>query len=266
MKTKKILSFVLAAVMMLSLATTSFAANITTNGGSQNVTVSYGLSQSFTVIIPETIQLDETGVYETVVAAEDVFIPYGKLLNVVISSENSDELNWYLVDTSDDEGENDLRYGIDVNNEGEFNVLSGDSILSVEAGTLQGETDLTFQLIDTPTKAGVYSGTLTFTVFVEDFVELISFTVDGHIYYAEKGMTWKEWVDSTYNPTFICPDCGDSFKAFMYENDEEDGSIYRDGLETDICAKSCGGPDGIVNGALKTSEIENNRDYVLDDM
>lgn len=30
-------------------------------------------------------------------------------------------------------------------------------------------------------------------------VELISFTIDGDHYEAEDGMTWSEWVDSSYN-------------------------------------------------------------------
>lgn len=30
-------------------------------------------------------------------------------------------------------------------------------------------------------------------------VELISFTIDGDHYEAEEGMTWQEWVDSSYN-------------------------------------------------------------------
>jgi hypothetical protein len=30
-------------------------------------------------------------------------------------------------------------------------------------------------------------------------LDTISFTIDGTTYYADEGMTWKEWVDSEYN-------------------------------------------------------------------
>lgn len=44
----------------------------------------------------------------------------------------------------------------------------------------------------------------------EDTLDLITFTIDGIEYQAEKGMTWEKWVNSEYNHAF-----SDSFTPFM---------------------------------------------------
>ena len=46
---------------------------------------------------------------------------------------------------------------------------------------------------------GNWSGTATFGCEMGSSVTLISFTIDGTAYQAEEGMTWGNWVDSSYN-------------------------------------------------------------------
>mgnify|MGYP003310987492 CR=1 FL=1 len=48
-------------------------------------------------------------------------------------------------------------------------------------------------------KVGTFSDTITFTSEIVEAVSLISFTVEGTPYQAEKGMTWYEWVNSNYS-------------------------------------------------------------------
>ena len=48
---KKIFSIFLVVTMLFSMSITSFAVEITTDNTSQDVTVTYGASQSFTVTI-----------------------------------------------------------------------------------------------------------------------------------------------------------------------------------------------------------------------
>lgn len=45
---------------------------------------------------------------------------------------------------------------------------------------------------------------------------IISFTIDGTSYQAEEGMTWEQWVDSSYNtstPKYYINDYGDVVKG-----------------------------------------------------
>lgn len=208
---KKIFSIFLVVTMLFSMSITSFAGEITTDNTSQNVTVTYGASQSFTVTIPSAINIDDSGAYETIVTAEDVLIPYGSVLNVTVDSLNADGEDWYLTDVSNDE--NFLTYSIlSGNPDGDINmVANGGNVLSCPAGFDDiMEYMIRFELIDIPTRAGTYKDTLTFTVSV-DYVDLINFTVDGTSYQAEEGMTWAQFINSKYNPDY---ECYDSEKKF----------------------------------------------------
>lgn len=48
-------------------------------------------------------------------------------------------------------------------------------------------------------KPGEWSGTANFGCELGSSVTLISFTIDGTAYQAEEGMTWLDWVNSSYN-------------------------------------------------------------------
>lgn len=200
MKTKKILSLVLAAIMMLSMTTTSFAADISTDGGSQEVKVTYGMNEGFTVTIPTNFTIDESKKATANVSASNVMIAHGKVLEVSVSGDDYDTTgSWELIDEA--EAANKLTYTIGTT-EGGADIVNNSVVLSVGAGEAYGSTVteiMHFTVIDELSKAGTYKDTLTFTVSVEDAgVEMISFTVAGVPLQAEKGMTWREWI--TANP------------------------------------------------------------------
>lgn len=46
---------------------------------------------------------------------------------------------------------------------------------------------------------GTWSGVFNYQVEMVNEVSLVSFTIDGVEYQAEKNMTWAQWVDSSYN-------------------------------------------------------------------
>ena len=66
---------------------------------------------------------------------------------------------------------------------------------------------------------------------------LITFTIDGTSYQAEEGMTWVEWVGTSYNTGTFC------VKA-------SGNSVYKDSAYYDF-----------IQGTTKTAVIENGRDY-----
>lgn len=194
---RKIISSVLCLAMLLSMGTTAFASNISTDGGSHEVTVTYGVSQSFNVTIPSEITFREST--ETVtISANDVIIPVNKSLIVSVDSETYDG-RWRLTDTTSTD--NFVLYDI-YTPDNEYRVGGIVPALTVNAGQSQGSVDLEFVLRASATKAGTYTDTLTFTV---DVVEFINFSIvrddyDYNVtYQAEKGMTWGEWVESEYN-------------------------------------------------------------------
>ena len=87
---------------------------------------------------------------------------------------------------------------------GEFKKLVHESELPTEVAT---EAEMT-ALLSTAEVGSVYkyTGETTDTyengalyVVEEEAVNLITFTIEGTTYQAEDGMTWVEWVDSSYN-------------------------------------------------------------------
>ncbi len=195
---KKILSCVLCLAMMLSMGTVAFASEISTDGGSQNTVVTYGMSEGFTVTIPTNFTIDETKKATADVSASNVVIAHGSTLKVAVSGNDYVD-SWELVDEA--EATNTLTYTIGTT-EGGNDIVNNSVVLSVGAGEAYGSTvteTMHFTVIDELSKAGTYKDTLTFTVSVEDAVELISFNVGGTTFQAEKDMTWGEWIESEYN-------------------------------------------------------------------
>lgn len=195
---KKILSCVLCLAMMLSMGTVTFASEISTDGGSQNTVVTYGMSEGFTVTIPTNFTIDESKKATADVSASNVVIAHGSTLKVAVSGNDYVD-SWELVD--EEEATNTLTYTIGTT-EGGNDIVNNSVVLSVGAGEAYNDTveeTMYFTVTDTLSKAGTYKDTLTFTVSVEDAVELISFNVGGITYQAEKDMTWGEWIESEYN-------------------------------------------------------------------
>lgn len=157
---KKIISLALAVMMIATMSVTAFAATI--ENGTGTVEVTYGVSESYTVIIPADITLTANQESDMEISASDVVIPYGNELTVSISSTNYTDSKWYLVEAANTA--NKLEYSV---KNGENAVASGDTILTVAAGTAENQTvNLTTKLVGTATHSGTYKDTLTFSVSV----------------------------------------------------------------------------------------------------
>ncbi len=158
---KKIFAILLAVTMMATMSVTAFAAEITGESGSVEVT--YGVEEAYVVTIPAAITLSADAASTMEISASGVVIAYGDQLTVSVSSTNYADSKWYLVDTAN--AENKLEYSV---KNGENAVASGDAILTVDAGTAETATvTLTTQLVDQATVSGTYKDTITFTVNVD---------------------------------------------------------------------------------------------------
>ena len=170
-----------------------FAAGTTVSKNNDyNTTITYTVAPTFTVTIPATVALGE----DATISAENVVVPKGKQVEVSIA-----EANGFKATTP--EGA-EITYTV---KNGEDAVAEGDTVLAVNPKDGKtGSTTLSFVAPETIQYAGTYTGTVTFTVAVKDVpVTTISFTIynpaGGAIteYSAEKGMTWGDWLESTYN-------------------------------------------------------------------
>ena len=163
---KKILSGVLCLAMMLSMGATAFAAEISTDGGTQNTVVSYGMSEGFTVTIPTNFNIDDSRKATANVSASNVMIAHGAILEVTIRGNDWDG-SWELIDAA--EASNQLTYTIGTT-EGGDDIVNNSVVLDVASGEAYGSEvaeTLYFTVVDTLTKAGTYTDTLTFTVSVD---------------------------------------------------------------------------------------------------
>ena len=94
---KKLLTIMLALVMVLSLSVTALAADITQDSDPKtgNTTVTFNVDPTYTVTIPATVELekktaaDETVTYEKdlTVSAENVRLLEGKQIQVTLTSD-----------------------------------------------------------------------------------------------------------------------------------------------------------------------------------
>ena len=153
---KKIVSLILALVMMMSLSTVAFAANTdVTQESAQtgNMTVKYTVSDGYTVSIPDEIAIDG----DATITATNVKIDPTKKLQVTVVSANQ----WLLKNGADANVTlaYDLKIGDDV-------LADSDVVLEAAAGTETKSVTLSAAL-DTgveATQSGSYTDTLTFTV------------------------------------------------------------------------------------------------------
>ena len=193
---KKILSGIISLALALSMSTSVFASTITNSDSPYGWTeITYGMDQGFVVTIPADFTIyTQTNKATAEVTASNVMIPDGTILEVAVSG--NDYVNsWELVDTA--EAGNRLDYIIG-STDGDDDIVNNGVVLAVDAGDAYNSTvteTMYFEVVDTLTKAGTYTDTLTFTVSI-----VISFTLDGTTYYAKNGMNWEEWVSSNYNP------------------------------------------------------------------
>lgn len=168
MNVKKIASGLLATSMLLAMSTTAFAAgtNISTDGGTGETVISYGMDQSFVVTIPADFIIDgQTNKATAKVSASNVMIGDGKVLEVTITGDDYTD-KWELIDKV--EANNKLEYTIGTTDGGN-DIISGSVVLAVDAGDAYNKTVeevMHFEVIGTLSKAGEYDDTLTFTVDV----------------------------------------------------------------------------------------------------
>lgn len=188
---KKLLSLVLALALALPLSVTAFATgegntsgdtgtgtttqNTTINYGDNDqtgkTTVNYSVAPAYTVTIPEKVTLGGDAV---TVKAEGVKVAKGqqvvvKLTGINVTQSNADGDNEFKVTT--DEGAA-LKYTV---KNASGNAISKDGIVltvnpasTTSTAVASGSAQLTFALNDTVQYAGEYTGTVTFTVSVDD--------------------------------------------------------------------------------------------------
>ena len=192
---KKLFALLLAIAMMATLSVTAFAADYDTEGN-KGMNVTYSVNPGYTVTIPETVTIGADGTEKTVSAA-DVVVEKGQYVSVTLAADNN-----FTVKTA--EGA-ELAYTVTANGE---NVAPGGEILAVNpADGKTGSATVTFDIDESAIQyAGTYTGTATFTIAVKDVQKtIINFTIHDNwsqmtsSYQAEEGMTWGEWVTSSYN-------------------------------------------------------------------
>ena len=185
---KKLISFLLAAVMLISLLPTAalaeeeeaatysifdmdipfenmvdcYRTTSTTIGymeieeSLQSVTYEYSVAPTYTVTIPSEVKLGQT----YTVAANNVVLAYGEYVEVTLSA-TSGENNAF---TLQNEVGDVITYTVTA---GGTQVSLGDSVLAVYPGANpRGSTELAFALPQDLKYPGTYTGTVTFTIAV----------------------------------------------------------------------------------------------------
>ena len=190
---KKLFALLLAVALMATLSVTAFAADYDTTGD-KGMDVTYSVEPGYTVTIPETVTIGAEGTEKTV-SAEDVVVNKGQYVSVSLAADNN-----FTVKTA--EGAT-LTYTV---TKGGQPVAAGGEILAINpTDGKTGTATVTFDIDEAAIQyAGTYTGSATFTIAVKD-VPMISFTIHDNYdqttttYQAEEGMTWGEWVASSYN-------------------------------------------------------------------
>jgi len=155
---KKVVSLVLALVLVMSLTTMVAFADSTLNATtpSGTVTATYTKDGSYTVTIPADFTVSTTASKQNVSAAS-VVIASGKKLKVTMTA------NFLLADK--DNNNNTLAYTAGKTDAG-TGISSGDAVLEVAAGTATGNQDIYFKVTSDATISGTYTDVITFEVSV----------------------------------------------------------------------------------------------------
>lgn len=153
MKNKKI-TIILSLIIILGMTVPVFATQSITETGT--TTVSYGVSEGYTVSIPADFTVTTTATVKEI-SASNVLLEDGETLKVTMKSTNGYKLK---------NGTSEIAYSI---KNGETALTGEDvEVLSVAAGTTSGKTELTFSTttenINAATLSGTHTDTLTFTV------------------------------------------------------------------------------------------------------
>lgn len=159
MKTRKILSALLALAMLLTASSAAFADNGIS--GDNSITVSYNTAENYEIIIPVG-SASIGSPTDLTIEAVNVRLPEGKELQVSISSANG-----FALQLSSGEVTSVIPYSVTRNGS---SVSSGEMILSVPAGETSGEVTLVASVNDASSAilAGTHTDTLRFTCEVAD--------------------------------------------------------------------------------------------------
>jgi len=158
---KQVLSIILTAFMVSAMSVTAFAAGISPSSASQSgsTSVSATVNPSFTVTIPESVKLGES----TTVSASGVIVDEGK--EVVVKLTGTSGANNAFTLSNGKTGT--ITYEV---KKGSTALTIGSTVLTVNPKTSDnGSQELTFNsTTKKPKYSGSYTGTVTFTVSVEN--------------------------------------------------------------------------------------------------
>lgn len=163
---KKLLAFILAALMVCLMTVPAMATTtIVADRGNGSTQLSYSVTQTYTVTIPEGFDLSTTESPQ-VLSVSNVLIPDGKKLTVNMVSTNFDSTDKYRVAYQGSY----IKYSVKVGSSETALAANDTEILALVAGTTSGSVTLKFQTtagnIAGATKAGIHTDTLTFNFAV----------------------------------------------------------------------------------------------------
>lgn len=157
----------LLAALALSMSVTAFADTSVTQSSSPQTgetAISYSFDPAYTVTIPASVTIGNSAT----VSASDVVVAEGYQVNVKITATSGDS-NAFTVASNGGSGSDTLEYTV---KNGNTEYKLNDTVLSVNPadGTSSGSVSLAFALADGETAlySGTYSGTMTFTVSVDE--------------------------------------------------------------------------------------------------
>ena len=193
MNFKKILSCVLCLSLMFSMAVQAFAAETNT------YELVFRNEASYEIVIPASNDIDiSTGKATIDIAVTDANLAEGTMVAITASSSNYANDSWNLVNIKDNADK--IAYTIGTTDGGD-DIINGSSVLSANSTT---DTTLYVTVSDI-SKVGTFSDTITFTSEIVD--DMISFSVESEKHpelnttlVAKRGMTWQEFVNSSYSP------------------------------------------------------------------
>lgn len=154
---KKLLSFTLALVMVLSVSITAFAGTVDQDSVDKtgDTSITYNVDPAYTVTIPATVTLGDTAT----VKVENTMLKLGDEVNVKLTG-TSEADDTFKVTTAQGAV---LAYTV---KDGDTVINVGDTVISC-ASQVNDQVDLLFTAPTSVQYAGDYSGTVTFTVSVE---------------------------------------------------------------------------------------------------
>lgn len=171
---KKILSFLLAALMLVSMVPTALAADVDVSEGTTIKVVGTG-ADTYTVTVPAKLAPGESGT----VKANGTW-PSNQTLNVTAPSSVT------------------LTHGTQTMDVG----ITFDGIHQAGNDTGSVSAEQTVAVAAASALFGTWTGTLTYTVemvTVETEVELVNFTFNGEAYSMPLGSTWGDFLESSNN-------------------------------------------------------------------